>query len=69
MIFASVGIASSAILSVLLTPKPEWFKNPLFPFYYPVALMPATLIIFGALPAVEAQTRLLLGASSGLVSG
>ncbi len=63
MIFASVGIASSAILSVLLLPpKPEWFKKiHYFLFIIQWLLMPATLIIFGALPAVEAQTRLLLG--------
>lgn len=63
MTLASVGIASSAILSILLLPpKPEWFKKiHYFLFIIQWLLMPATLIIFGALPAIEAQTRLLLG--------
>ena len=63
MTLASVGIASSAILSVLLLPpKPEWFKKiHYFLFAIQWLLMPLTLIIFGALPAIEAQTRLMLG--------
>ncbi|HZX00788.1 MAG TPA: glycosyltransferase family 2 protein [Candidatus Paceibacterota bacterium] len=63
MTLASVGIASSAVLSILLLPpKPEWFRKiHYFLFIIQWLLMPATLIIFGALPAVEAQTRLLLG--------
>lgn len=63
MTLASVGIASSALLSImLLPPKPEWFRKiHYFLFVIQWLLMPATLIIFGALPAIEAQTRLLLG--------
>ncbi|MBI5732020.1 MAG: hypothetical protein HY982_01530 [Candidatus Magasanikbacteria bacterium] len=63
MTLAMVGIVSSAILSIiLLPPKPRWFK----PWHYLLyflqwILMPLTLIIFGALPALEAQTRLALG--------
>ena len=63
MNLAMLGIASSAILSiVLLPPKPKWLK----PWHYALyllqwALMPLTLIIFGAIPALEAQTRLMLG--------
>lgn len=57
------GIVSSAILSIiLLPPKPKWLK----PWHYALyaiqwALMPLTLILFGAIPALEAQTRLMLG--------
>ncbi len=60
---STIGIVSSAILSiVLLPPRPEEFK----PWHYLLyffqwILMPVTLIIFGALPALDAQTRLILG--------
>ncbi|MBI1838928.1 MAG: glycosyltransferase family 2 protein [Candidatus Colwellbacteria bacterium] len=59
----SVGIVSSAILAIiLLPPKPNWFR-PIHYFMYLIQwiVMPATLIIFGAMPALEAQTRLMLG--------
>ncbi|MBI4991852.1 MAG: glycosyltransferase family 2 protein [Candidatus Harrisonbacteria bacterium] len=63
MLFASVGIASSAILSVvLLPPKPEgirWRHYLLYVVQW--AFLPVTLIIFGSFPALEAQTRLVLG--------
>lgn len=63
MIFAMVGIVSSAILSILLLPpKPEWFKRRHYALYaLQWLLSPFTLIIFGAFPALEAQTRLALG--------
>ncbi|MCX6702521.1 MAG: glycosyltransferase family 2 protein [Candidatus Wolfebacteria bacterium] len=63
MTLAMVGVVSSAILSIaLLPPKPKWFK----PWHYILyffqwILMPVTLIIFGAIPGLEAQTRLMLG--------
>ncbi len=63
MIFASLGIASSAILSIMLLPKKSE-KNRLYNYAFYLlqwALMPITLIIFGAFPALEAQTRLMLG--------
>lgn len=58
-----VGIASSAILSiVLLPPKPTWFRWWHYPLYVlQWLLIPITLIIFGAFPGLEAQTRLMLG--------
>lgn len=58
-----VGIASSAILSVvLLPPKPKWFRFWHYILYFFQWLfLPITLIVFGALPAIEAQTRLMLG--------
>ena len=63
MTLASVGIVSSAILGIiLLPPKPDWFKARHHLFYViQWALMPLTLIIFGAIPALESQTRLMLG--------
>lgn len=58
-----VGIASSAILSViLLPPKPEGFRVHHYVLYLlQWLLIPITLIIFGAFPGLEAQTRLMLG--------
>jgi hypothetical protein len=57
------GIASSAILSIaLLPPKPLWFRWWHYPLYaLQWLLIPITLIIFGAFPGLEAQTRLMFG--------
>lgn len=57
------GIASSAILSiVLLPPKPKWFRRRHYLLYVlQWVLIPITLIVFGAFPGLEAQTRLMLG--------
>ncbi len=63
MMIAMIGIASSAVLSIaLLPPKPKGFKK-IHAVWYLVSwiLMPFTLIIFGSIPALEAQTRLALG--------
>jgi hypothetical protein len=62
MTLASLGIVSSAVLSmILLPPKPEGFtKMHAIWYFLSWLLMPLTLIIFGALPALEAQTRLAL---------
>ena len=63
MSLASIGIISSAILSVLLLPpKPSWFSGRHYLLYIiEWALMPITLLIFGSLPAIDAETRLALG--------
>ena len=63
MAFASIGIASSAILSImLLPPKPEGIRRRHYLLYLiQWALLPVTLILFGSIPALEAQTRLMLG--------
>lgn len=60
---AMIGIASSAILSMmLLPPKPDWFKKRHYVLYViQWILTPITLIIFGAIPALDAQTRGILG--------
>ncbi len=65
---AILGITSSAILSILLLPpKPTWFRRRHYVLYFVQWLMlPVTLIIFGALPALEAQTRLLIGGRARL---
>ncbi len=63
MTLAMFGIATAVVLSiVLLPPKPNWFKLWHY-FLYSVQwlLIPLTLIIFGAIPGLESQTRLMLG--------
>ncbi len=68
MTLASLGIVSSAFLSMaLLPPKPFEFKkiNSLW-YFFSWILMPATLIFFGSLPAIEAQTRLALSGKFSL---
>jgi hypothetical protein len=68
MSLASVGIVSSAILSVvLLPPKPRgtrWYDYAAY--FLQWILMPVTLIVFGAFPGLEAQTRLMLGGRARL---
>lgn len=61
--FSMIGIASSAILSVLLLPpRPQWFRvRHYFLYMLQWLLIPVTLIVFGAIPGLEAQTRLMLG--------
>lgn len=57
------GIFVSAFLSILLLP-PKPAHQPHYKYlimFLQWALLPITLMIFGALPAVEAQTRLMLG--------
>lgn len=60
-----IGIASSAILSILLLPPKATgtrlrVRDYLL-YFIQWALMPFTLIAFGAFPGLEAQTRLMLG--------
>jgi len=68
MSLAMLGIVSSAILSILLLPpKPSGFKiRDYFWYFVQWALMPVTLIVFGAFPGLEAQTRLMLGGRARL---
>jgi hypothetical protein len=58
-----VGVASSAVLSVMLLPKPPGglTAKDYCIFILQWVLMPFTLIIFGAFPGLEAQTRLMVG--------
>jgi len=62
MTFASLGIVSSAVLSMsILPPKPVGITRLNLAWYFlSWILMPLTLIVFGSLPALEAQTRLAL---------
>ena len=64
---STVGLVSSAILSmVLLPPKPPKFgKLKYLWMMIQWLLFPATTIFLGAIPAIDAQTRLMLGKYMG----
>jgi hypothetical protein len=63
MVISMIGMVVCAIISFLiLPPKPKkfpFFKN--FSILLQWFLFPLTLIIFGSAPALDAQTRLILG--------
>jgi hypothetical protein len=63
MSLASFGIAVSAILGVLLLPpRPDWVRPRHYLLYLlQWVLLPVTMILLGSLPAIDAQTRLMLG--------
>lgn len=63
MNFASIGIVTSAFLAiVLLPPKPVWFKKYHYVFYVlQWVFLPISMIIFGSIPALDSQTRGILG--------
>lgn len=67
MTAASFGIVSMAILSFwFLPPRPPRFGKWRYLFFLlQWFLMPLLFILFGALPALDAQTRLLLGKYMG----
>ena len=57
------GVVASAILSsVLLPARPQWFKKRHYLIYLlQWLLVPFVIIFFSAVPAIESQTRLMLG--------
>ena len=63
MTLAMMGLISSAVLSIiLLPPRPPKYGK--FKYFWMVAqwvLFPVTTIFLGSLPALDAQTRLMLG--------
>lgn len=67
MLLAMVGLVSSAFISLmLLPPRPAGFGK--FRYLWMVlqwALFPVNFILFGAIPALDAQTRLMLGRYMG----
>jgi cellulose synthase/poly-beta-1,6-N-acetylglucosamine synthase-like glycosyltransferase len=67
MTLAMVGLVSSAIIStMLLPPRPKKFgRGKHFSMVLQWILLPFTILIFGALPGLDAQTRLLLGRYMG----
>lgn len=67
MTCAMLGMVTSAIIStLLLPPRPKkyglWKK---FEIIFQWAFLPVTIIVFGAIPGLEAQTRLMLGKYMG----
>lgn len=60
---AMLGISVSVIISILMLPKEprksKWYVKILHAFEW--ILAPFITIIFGAIPAIDAQTRLMLG--------
>ncbi|MBI2624534.1 glycosyltransferase family 2 protein [Candidatus Parcubacteria bacterium] len=67
MTLAMVGMISSAVLSLnLLPPKPPDFGRRRY-LWMAVQwlLMPVTILVFGAFPGLEAQTRLMFGKYMG----
>lgn len=63
MRIATIGIFVTGILGLsLLPPRPKkvkWYQWIVMTFQW--ALLPITFIVFGAIPAIDAQTRLALG--------
>jgi len=63
MLIAMLGLVLSAIISTLLLPK----RPRQYPFYKNIVMvgqwliLPFSIIVFGAIPALESQTRLMLG--------
>jgi hypothetical protein len=60
---ATIGVFVSAMLSLWLLPKKPKNKKQ---FWWLVmilqwALLPITFIVFGAFPAIDAQTRMMIG--------
>ncbi len=63
MTLAMAGLVLSAIISTLLLPKRpkhySFFKYLIMPIQW--IILPISIIIFGAIPALESQTRMALG--------
>ncbi len=67
MTLAMVGLVTSAILSVFLLPPrpPNYGKLKYLWMFFQWILFPINLVLFGAVPALDAQTRLMLGKYMG----
>ncbi len=67
MTAAMIGLFFGAILSIkLLPPKPPKYKTPKFILMLVQwILFPVTMVVFGSIPATDAQTRMMLGKSLG----
>ena len=67
MTLAMIGIFSSAVYStILLPPRPT--SHPWRKYFYMIfqwAMLPFTIIFFGAIPGLDAQTRLMIGKYMG----
>jgi hypothetical protein len=57
-----VGLVACAFFSILLIPKkPDLGKRKNLILFFEWFLLPITMLFFTCLPALEAQTRLMLG--------
>jgi hypothetical protein len=67
MTLAMIGLISSAVISMNLLPPrpPKYGKKKYIWMLLQWILVPFTTIIFGSIPALEAQTRLMLGKYMG----
>ncbi|EKD46169.1 MAG: hypothetical protein ACD_68C00123G0004 [uncultured bacterium] len=67
MMLAMVGMFVSAGISFLLLPKPKEISHRKYygSLIFQWVLLPLSTIFFGALPAIDAQTRLMLGKYMG----
>ncbi|MCX6779450.1 MAG: glycosyltransferase family 2 protein [Candidatus Magasanikbacteria bacterium] len=63
MNLSMAGIFFSAIFSLFLLPRPPSKTKPwgYVIMFFQWILLPVTLILFGSIPAIDAQTRLMLG--------
>ena len=63
LMLAMIGVFSSAILSLPLLPERPPKRSPWswIVMFLQWALLPFTFVIFGAIPAIDSQTRLALG--------
>ncbi len=64
---AMIGLIGSAYLSILILPPrpPQYGKSKTIILFFQWFIIPITMIFFSALPALEAQTRLMLGKYMG----
>jgi len=67
MTLAMVGIISSIVYSLSLMPKrpKKYGREKYIPLILQWLLFPVNLILFGAVPGLDAQTRLMLGKYMG----
>lgn len=68
MTLAMVGMVVSAIISVLVLPrtsKPTWLQYGIMIVQW--IFLPVIIIVFGSIPGLEAQTRLMLGKYMGFL--
>lgn len=63
MNLAMVGLVTSAVITILLLPERPKTKGPLSMVWMTLqwVLFPINIIVFGAIPALDAQTRLMFG--------
>jgi hypothetical protein len=66
MTLAMVGMVLSAVISVLtLPPDPQRHPFKYVVIFIQWLFLPVVIILFGSIPGLEAQTRLMLGKYMG----